>query len=288
MFTVDLEESRMTLERCVALFEQSRSQNLRFVTPENPAVAALSVLPLTLWLLGRPDEAVRRKEEALVLAEGLGHPFNIAFVHCWATALHQWRGEPALGAEHARAAVRICDDYGFAAWGRVGKVHLSIALGAMGETETAMSLFESVRPILEFSGTVCFTSYFVTGIAKTLQVAGLYDQALEQIEVALSIVNKYDERFFEAEIYRLRAIVRLALPEADPAAAEQDLLKAVDIAGRQQSMTLHLRALTSLCRLHRDLGRGDRKIDDLRAAYEAFSEGFDTADLQEARALLNA
>jgi len=287
LFTVELEESRNSLERCTRLFEQSRSQNLIFVTPENPAVAALSVLPLTLWLLGRPDEAVRRKEQGLALAEELGHPFNIAFVHVWSAALHQWRREPERAAEHARAAVGICDDHGFDAWGRAAKVHLSIALGAMSETETALALFESVRPILENSGTVCFTSYFVSGVAETLRVAGMFDQALELIAAALKIASDHDERFYKAEIYRQRGITRLAQADGNAEEGERDLVEAIELARQQNAKSLQLRALNSLCRWHRDQGREVERLAELRELYLEFAEGFDTRDLQEAQALLN-
>lgn len=287
LFSVDLNGSRIALERCVDLFEQSRAQNLSFVTPENPAVAALSVLPLTLWLLGKPDEAVRRKMQALDLAESLQHPFNIAFVHCWSTVLHQWRREPQLSAEHARAAVEICDEHGFDGWSRVGKVHLSIALGSMGKFEDALSLFESVRAQLEGSGTVCFKSYFLSGLAETLRLAGQIDLALEQVQAAMDIADGFDERFFQAELYRQRASFLLCRTQFDLKQVEEDLLAAVDLARRQEAKSLELRALVTLCRLLERETRGNDCLLQLNRVYDSFDEGLNTGDLMDARALLS-
>ena len=287
LFTVELEESRVALERCVELFEQSRSQQLEFVTPENPAVAALSVLPLTLWLLGRPDEAVRRKEQALALAHELGHPFNIAFVHGWSTVLHQWRREPEKSAEHAREAVRISDDHGFGIWSLVGNMHLSIALGSVGKTESALEIFENIRPYLEASGTVCFSSYFLSGLAESYRIAGQPDLALEQIAAAMHIAETFDENFFYAELYRQRAAILLSKPGAAVTDAEPDLRKAVNMARDQQSRSLQLRALVNLHQLHRQQGRTEESYDELKEVYGEFTEGLETADLREAKALLS-
>jgi len=287
LFTLDLEGSRVALERCAELFERSRSQQLSFVTPENPAVAALSVLPLTYWLLGRPDEAVIRKEQALELAHELKHPFNIAFVHGWSTVLHQWRREPEKSIEHAQAAIRISDDHGFDIWSLVGNVHLSIALGSMGKMESALEIFGKVRPYLEATGMVCFTSYFMSGLAETYRIANQPEVALEYIAVGMQIADSLNEHFFHAELYRQRGMIQLSQHGVDNRDVEADLRRAADMAKNQHARSLQLRALISLHQLHRQQGREAESFNELKDAYGGFTEGFETADLLDAKALLN-
>jgi predicted ATPase/class 3 adenylate cyclase len=286
MFRGDLEASREALLRCVELYAESRSRNLTFLTPENPAVAALSVLPLTLWLLGCADEALRRKNEAVSLANELGDPFNIAFAHTWSAALHQWRREPERAAEHAGAAIEYSQKYGFDTWLPAGSMHLSIALGAQRRMSEAIALFDQVMPIIEASGAVCFTSYFYSGLAETYAIAGEFAQGLAQAARALEIATVYREQFFHAEVLRRRGALRLMQSANNAAAAEEDFKVAVDMARRQRARALELRTLVSLHRLHRDQGRGAESHAQLESAFSALTEGFDTVDVREAARLL--
>jgi adenylate cyclase len=256
------------------------------LTPENPAVAALSVLPLTLWLLGHADEALRRKNEAVLLANELGHPFNIAFVHAWSAALHQWRREPERAAEHASAAIEYSRKYGFNTWLPASSMHLSIALGAQRRTLEAIALFDQVLPIIEASGAVCFTSYFYSGLAETYGVAGDLVQALAHCTRALETATVYKEQFFHAEVLRRRGALRLMQSADNAAAAEEDFKAAVDMARGQRARALELRALVSLHRLHRDQGRGAESHADLERVFSSLTEGFDTVDVREAARLL--
>lgn len=282
MFRGDLEASREALLRCVELFAESRPRDIQFLTPENPAVAALSVLPLTLWLLGCADEAVRRKNEAVSLAMELGHPFNIAFVHAWSAVLHQWRREPEIAAEHAGTAVEYSREHGFDTWLAAGSVHLSIALGAQRRTSEAVALFDQVMPIIEASGAVCFTSYFYSGLAETYGLAGDFARASAYSTRALEIAARYKERFFHPEVLRRSGALRLAQSADNAAAAEHDFKAAVGMARQLGARALELRALTSLHRLHRDQGRGAESHAQLEKAFGALHEGFDTVDLREA------
>lgn len=287
LFSVELEGSRVALQHCAELFERSRSQEITFVTPENPAIAALSVLPLTLWLLGRPDEAVHRADQALALACELGHPFNIAFVHGWSTVVHLWRGDAESSAEHARQAIQISDDYGFSTWSLVSNLHLGIARGSMGQTKPALAIFDEYLPRTEATGTICFGTYFLAGLAETYRNAGQYDKALEQLGAAMQIAETFNERFFHAELLRRRAMLLLMQSDHDTDEVEDYLKQAVALARRQQARSLQLRALISLQQLHRQQGRAEESIEELRRIYSEFNEGFDTNDLQVAKALLN-
>ena len=287
LFKADLEASRTALERCAQLYNDSKADNLAFLTPENPAVAALSVLPLTLWLLGYPDEALKRKREALELATELAHPYNIVFVHVWSAAFHQWRRESEQAAEHARAAMEHSQKYGFYAWLATGSLHLSIALGAQQRTDEAVKMFAQALPAIEASGAICFTSYFYSGLADAYGAAKHWDEAFARNAHALEIAERYRERFYHAELFRQRGALRLAQSSDRTAEAEADLKRAIALAREQRARSLELRALVSLHRLHRELGRGDESRGDLERSFGAFTEGFDTADLRDAAALLS-
>ena len=285
-FVAELEASKGTLEECTSLYKQHRDREMRFLTPENPAVAALSVEPLVLWLLGYPDQALRTAQAAADLAESLGHPFNVAFAHSWSTVVHKWRGDPQQSANHAREAVRISTEYGFDNWRAVGAVHLAIAMGALGEPEEGIELFELTVSALRGIGAIAFASYHLLGLAELYASAGRLDDAKGAIEAAADHAAAHSEHFFEAGVLCMRGQLLLANSPDAASAAEAEFRRAIDIARQQRARSLELRAAIHLHELQQQTNRQVDAEYALRPIYETFTEGLDTGDLRQARRLL--
>ena len=127
----------------------------------------------------------------------------------------------------------------------------------------------------------------MSGLAETYRIANQPEVALEYITVGMQIADSFNEHFFHAELYRQRGMIQLSQPGVDSRNVEADLRRAVDMAKNQHARSLQLRALNSLHQLHREQGREAESFSELKDAYEGFTEGFDTADLQDAKALLN-
>lgn len=285
-FVAELESSRAALDSCTSLYARHRERRMDFLTPENPAVAALSLEPLVLWLLGYPDQALRRAEAASDLARSLGHPFNVAFTHSWSTVLHRWRGNSELSAEHAREAVRISTEYGFDTWRAVGALHLAIAMGALGDPQGGIDLFNQTAPALREFGADAFVSYHLHGLAELYVATGQLDEAVDVIEAAAEHAASHSEHFFEAGILCTRGQLLVLKKSSLAAEAAANYRRAIELARAQRSRALELRAAAQL---HELCGRMGMKAGDeyaLRPIYESFTEGFDTSDLLQARALL--
>lgn len=285
-FVADLAASKATLENCINLYEKHRDRDTTFVTPENPAVAALSVATLVLWLMGYPDQALKAQSDAVDLAESLGHPFNIAFAHSWSTVLHRWRGDPQKSAEHAKMAMQISAEHGFDAWRAVGAVHLAIAMGELGEAEKGIEIFDQTVSALRAMGSEAFVSCHLHGLAELYSTAGQLDKATAAIEAALEHAITHDEHFFQPEILCKRGCLSLLRSEELASSAEADFRKAIELARQQGARSLELRA--TIC-LHKLLLRfaPERNADyPLAGIFATFTEGFDTADLRQAKSLL--
>jgi predicted ATPase len=273
------------LEQVIAFYNpEQHHRSFVSLRGSDAGLSALAYAACCLWSLGYPEQALRQSQEALALARELGHPFSLVDALCFAGCLFNamQRDTQALN-EHAQELHRLATEQ-LPGWlGHATRVR-GEALAKLGHLEDGIAQMREGlalnRPVAER----CYQSATFGSLAEALAEAGRPEEGLATLADALAFVEQTDERYCEAELYRMRGA--LLLMQGDEAEAEASLHKAIDVAHRQQAKSWELRATTSLARLWQKQGRADEARPMLAEVYGWFTEGFDTRDLQEAKALL--
>jgi predicted ATPase len=241
---------------------------------------------MTLWLLGYPEQALARLHDALTLAHALLHPFSLAVAQWWAACIYQFRRDVPAVHEQAEAAVALSTEQGFPQWAAWGTNLRGWARAMQGQGEDGMAEVRQGIAACRATGTALFVSYFYTVLADVAAHLSHTADGLQALAEAHTLVEQQEERWWEAEVYRLRGVLLLRQTGTPQAEAETWLQRALDVARRQEAKSLELRAAMSLGRLWQQQGKRQEAYDLLAPIYHWFTEGFDTADLQDARALL--
>jgi predicted ATPase len=266
--------------------DQRRAQVFRM--GQDPGVACRCYAAWALWLLGYPEQALARLHDALALAHELSHPFSLAFAWCIAALVSQLRRDvPAVHAQ-AEAAVALSTAQGFPHWAALGTILCEWALAMQAQDEAGMAQIRQGIAAQRATGTALNVPYLCTVLAEVCDHLGHTADGLQALAEAHTLMEQQEERWWEAEIYRLRGVLLLRQARTQQAEAEACFQQALDIACRQQAKSLELRTAMSLARLWQQQGRQAEARELLAPIYGWFTEGFDTADLQEARALLEA
>ena len=251
----------------------------------HPAVLCFSSAGRSLWFLGYPDQALRRNQEALTLARQLSHPYNLASALNYAATLHTLRGEAQLVQELAEATIVLSREHGFIRWLGGGLIRKGWALAAQGSVEEGIEQLRQGIATWREIGTKQAELQHLTMLAEAYKNGGQIEAALCVLAEALAIMHTSEERCHAAEVYRLKG--ELFLEEGKGfEAAEESFLQALDVARQQNAKSLELRAVMSLCRLWQKRGRRVEAHQMLTDLYSWFTEGFNTLDLREAKALL--
>jgi DNA-binding SARP family transcriptional activator/predicted ATPase len=243
-------------------------------------------LAMALWLLGYPDQALAQIEETVTLAEELGHPYTLAASLNWAVWLHQVRREPQLAQAQAETANALYLKYGFPYWLSHSNILLGWALAQQGQVEAGIALIQQSLAARQSMDAHLRQPAFLALLAEAYGLAGQPAQGLHALDQALRQVEMTDERFSEAELYRLQGKL-LRQQGAEPQVVEASLLRGLAIARQQEAKSLELRTAVALARLWQEQEKCSPAYDLLAAVYGWFTEGFDTPDLQDAKRLLD-
>jgi class 3 adenylate cyclase/predicted ATPase len=269
--------------------QKRRAKSFRYV--QDPGVDCLAFTALTLWYLGYPDQACRKIDEAIALARSLAHTYTLGYVFAHAAHIQYFCTREQAARESAETAIEICSKHGFAFFLGLAKVYRGWALAQQGKNE------EGIAEILQG-----FDIYMTTGsginwpthlilLAETHARMGRIAEGLKAVEEALIAVEKTGERWNEAEVHRLKGMLELRQKDSRirieiESPAEEHFRKAIGVARKQGAKSWELRATVSLARLLRDTNRRDEARAMLADIYNWFTEGFDTADLKDSKALL--
>jgi class 3 adenylate cyclase/tetratricopeptide (TPR) repeat protein len=287
MFMGRIVEAREQLERAVETFGTSEEADrlAARAAGQDAGVAMLVLKAWVFWLLGQVDEAVAYMAAALERADAVQHAHTYAYAWYYASVLHALRGEPAIAQGYAERCLAISEQHGFRQW--LGLAHairgicaavLNASAGRLDEVTTALDQYQRAGYQLGV------TAQFVL-LCPALLLRNEPEAALELIDHGLSIVSRNSERFFEAELYRLKA--RALLMRGAPNAEVEALLdQALRTAHGQQARSLELRAATDLAALWMQQGKRAQARDVLSSIYGRFTEGFETRDLKDAKELL--
>jgi predicted ATPase len=283
----ELAPAREHLEQAIALYNPRQHGSLAFLYGGyDPGVACLGDVAMVLWHLGYPDQAVKRAHEALTLAQELPHPLTLTTALIWAAWLHILCREGQAAQERAEAAVTLCTEQGVPFWLAEGTILRGWALAEQGNREEGIVQIRQGLAAYRATGVEMMRSYFLALLGETCGKIGQTEEGLTVLAEALDVVDKTGERFYEAELYRLKGELILKQSSVQKE-AEECFGKAIAIARKQQARSLELRATVSLARLWQQQGKTAEAHQMLSEVYNWFTEGFDTKDLQEAKALLD-
>jgi class 3 adenylate cyclase/predicted ATPase len=283
----ELGAARAHLEQGLALYDPARHRSLTVLFAENARVATLSFLSLTLGLLGFADQAQARSSEALADARELSHPISLAFALSVACRLHFVLGDPRIVRLRADELIALTTAQGFAFFLAMGTAYRGWTLVEAGEAEPGMDLLRRGIEGFKASGAAWTLPFYLAQLATGHAKMGRPEDGLGWLSEALVLTGRSGVRWFEAELHRIRGeLLRTAHPGAT-AEAEADFHRAITVARRQDAKLWELRAATSLARLWRDRGKRDEARALVAPVYGWFTEGFDTPDLKEAKALLD-
>jgi predicted ATPase len=295
--------ARAHCEAGIALYDSQQHQSLAFSFGVDPGVNCFSCVPLALWCLGYPDQALQRSREALSLAQEVAHPFSLGWALIAATWVQQYRREDRIVQEQAETALILSKEQGFPFWLAWATILRGWSSMKRGQDEAGVTqLGQGLEFMRTTGGAELARTHFLALLAESYEKVGKREEGLTALTEALLIVDKNKERFYEAELYRLRGELTLAQSGIrSPASevpntqhptpstqveAEECFLRAIEIARKQQAKSLELRATMSLARLWQQQGKSTEAHQMLSEIYNWFTEGFDTKDLQEAKALL--
>ena len=236
---------------------------------------------LTVWLLGYPALAARRMEEALALARALEHPFTSAHASRFAAAFHLSRGERDAVREQVDATFGLLAEHGLKSFLAVGNFHRGWLLAGEGREEEGLTLMREWVQVCRDIRADCLVPTYMGWLAEAYGKAGQPAEGLALVGEALAVAKESGYEYWTAELYRLKGTLTLA--SSSKAAWFHD---AIATARRQGAKSLELRATMSLTRLLARQGKTKAAQALLAEVYGWFTEGFDTADLSEAKGLL--
>ena len=278
--------ARAHWDQSLALEDAARHASLTFLWGWDLGVLCRFWTPHALWHLGYPDQALALSGEAVTLAQQLSHPFSLAASLDYAAMLQQFRREPPGVHTRAEAAISLCTEQGFAYYLAWGTTMQGWACVMQGKGEAGMAQTQRGLAALRATGASLRLPYYLALLAE---VCGHTDQATEGLTLvaeALAHVHTTGECWWEAELQRLKGELLLRLSAERAVEAEACFRSALERARAQQAKALELRAATSLGRLWQRQGKHAEARHLLAEVYSWFTEGFDTADLQEAKVLL--
>jgi tetratricopeptide (TPR) repeat protein len=280
-------DAREVIDRAAQMFSTSPETDkvAARAAGQDAGVAIMAFMSWVLWVLGDTDTAVARMGDALERADLIHHAHTQSFAWYYASVLHALRGEPAIARSYAERCHALSAQHGFRQWLRLSRAIRGVcsatvdtSAGHLDEVEAALGEYQRAGYQLGI------TAQFAL-LASALLACNEPDAALNTVDRGLSIMTRNDERCLEAELYRLKARALLTRGAADTE-VESLLDQALQTARRQQARSLELRAGTDLARFLMNKGKCAEALNLLGPVYSRFTEGFDTQDLKNARALL--
>ena len=280
-------DARTHVDAGLALYDEARHAGHRFLyLDHDPAVCALSIGALLRWLLGYPKQGIRLEHDAITLARRLQHAPSLAVALEYVGFAQIARGDTAAATATASELLALSGEYGLPHMRGIALTCLGWNMGQTKDIGEGLRYLEQglatriqlgLRPLLPFS--ICL-------LAETYLKAQRYAEGIEQVNLALAASSEIGDQWFLPRIHMAYAqlLQQQACPNVD--AAEASLRMAIDVAQAQCAKGWELRATTLLARLWCDQGKRTEARDLLAPMYGWFTEGFDTPDLKEAKALL--
>ena len=242
---------------------------------------------MNLWLLGYPDRALERVSIATAIAHESGSKAALEAILAWVVQIYELSRALEHMRESAEALLILVTEAGSVTRGAISEIYLGWADAMAGDLDGGIAWMRHRLSEYRASGSELFCDYYLALIATALGRKGECDEGLRTIDESLALIERTGARIYEAEVHRLKGELLLAQDASNAAQAEQSFRTAIEIARRQKAKSWELRATTSLARLLAKQGNRDEARAMLAEIYNWFTDGFDTADLKDAKALLD-
>ncbi len=287
LMTGDLAESRTHLDRAVALYDPTEHRRLATRFGVDTGTLVLCYRSWALWILGYPEVALADIDHALKNAREIGQAATLmggGLFHAWLS--HLLCGNYPAANALVEELVALADEKGALFWKAFGMLSQGCILALTGKPSDAIHTITAGITASRSTGATLFTPLHLSYLAGAYAELGNFDDGWRCINEAMTLVETTKESLWEAEVNRVAGEIALMSPEPDGTKAEAYFERALLVARAQQAKSWELRAAMSMARLWRDQGKRDEARAVLAAVYNWFTEGFDTLDLKEAKALL--
>jgi class 3 adenylate cyclase len=274
-------------DKVLALYDGEKHRHIADIGNHDPKTLAGAFSSMSTWMLGYPDRAVRLSDEKDVHARRRAHPFDLGWALMIGAGAFDYRCEPEAHRKRVEEAERLGREHSLPVfWAFFAPIYYGIALIREGRAAHGIAPLKAGLAVWDTSGGKVWSPYVKAVLAEGMALLGDLDGALQIIEQQVEQVERpgWEERVHFPEILRLKGWM-LSL-KSDLEGAERNYLASLDWARQQQAKSWELRTSTSLARLWQSQGKRKEAIDLLKPVYEWFTEGFDTKDLIEAKALL--
>jgi class 3 adenylate cyclase/predicted ATPase len=288
LHTGDLVEGRAHLDRAIALYDPAEHRALATRFGQDVRVATLSYRSWVLWMLGYPEAALADTSHALEEARGIGQAATLMYALVHASLTHIQCGNYSAAHVEADELVALADEKGALFWKALGISVQGCILALTGKAANAIQMITSGITALRSTGSTLWMPWHLSYLAKAYADLGHFDDAWRCIEEGMMAVEATNERWHEADIHRMAGEIALLLPQPDVTKAQAHFERALVVARAQQAKSWELRAAMGMARLWRDQGKRQQGRDHLARIHGWFTEGFDTRDLKQAKALLDA
>jgi class 3 adenylate cyclase/predicted ATPase len=287
LFTGDIADSRAHYDQAIALYDPGKHRPLAARFGQDARASVLSWRSLALWLLGYPEAALADRDHALKVARDIGQAATLMVVLTDTTWTLFHCGNYAAASAQADELVALAGEKGALHWKAHGMMHQGCALALTRKAADAVQKMASGITACRSTGATLMIPLHLSYLARAYAELGQFEQARHSIGEAMTTVDATEERWCEAEVHRIAGEIVLLSPASDVAKAEASFERALAVARAQQAKSWELRATMSMARLWRDQGKRPKAHDLLAPVYGWFTEGFDTLDLKEAKALLD-
>jgi predicted ATPase len=271
----------------IQLYDSRQHRVSTFLYGEDAEVICRSQDAWALWCLGYPDQGWAQSHEAVTLAQQSANPFTLTNALGFAARFHQFSREVRVTQECAAATITLATEQGFPHWRTLGAMLYGWALAHQGQGKEGIAQISQGLSAFRATGAEISRPYFLALFAEAHSVIGQPEAGLTVLTEALALVDTTGERWYESEIYRLKGALLLQQNSDNATEVEACFHHALDIARSQQAKSFELRTAMSLSRLYQQQGKRQEAHDLLAPVYNWFTEGFDTADLKDAKALLD-
>ena len=285
--TGDIADARAHFDRAIALYDPAEHRSLATRFGQDVRVAVLSCRSLALWLLGYPDAALADAGHALKEAREIGQAASLMYALVVTTFTLIHRGNSAAATTQLDEAAALAAEKGALLWKATGMTNQGCVWASTGKASDAVQMITSGITAFRSTGSTLFTPWHLSNLAKAYAELGQFDDAWRCLGEAMTAVETTKETWCEADFHRMAGEIALLSPEPNAEKAQAHFERALAIAFEQQAKSFELRAATSMARLWRDQGKRKEARGLLAPVYEWFTEGFDTLDLKEAKALLD-
>ena len=275
------------LEKSIALYAPEQDRSLGLVYGEHPGIVSLSFLPWVLWYKGFPEQAIAQSREPFDEAEEASHALSIGIVFLSAVIFRWLRREPKETQEFAQTMIEYAAEQTLPWVAACGTVFSGWAMAEQGRPEEGVARARRGVAASRATGARQLTPLFLALLAEGQQRCGNFEEGLNVLDEAFDAIRRGGEEAWQSELHRLRGACLLSISPDNAPEAETAFRRAIEVAKGQNARSLELRAAIGLARLWQDQGKTDEARELLAPVYDWFTEGFDTADLKEAKALLD-